>query len=235
MFNLSEGNDFMAFDLKITFVNDNYENNDKTKTKIYYDHQKLINLFEKLQLSIKLVPIVKTGTLNEIMDFNPKFVSVIYKSYGLEPMKDNYAEGVVVKPLHEVQYKYLDKKGIERYDRLIFKYKNPDFNETIKGAKNDNKLNAKKGMPVKINKFMDTFQNYLTIHRIENLVSKLNDDEKITGEMVYDDVMIDLKIDNASDSELISNEVIEENKRRSIGISTGFLHKNKFLPKKYNT
>jgi hypothetical protein len=58
----------------------------------------------------------------------------------------------------------------------MFKYKNPDFNESTMDTLSKNQLKA-----LKINDrnvYVELFETYMTMHRVENIKSKLNDDEK---------------------------------------------------------
>ena len=244
--NYCEGNDFMAYDLKITIPKNNIEiDNTKTLEKtdvinFYYDFSMLMNLFEKINTTIKLVPIIKIDTLEELMKLNPKFESHVYISYRLEKINNNFAEGYVIKLFQEsitnmdkdtksadTIVEYIEEDMEDERERLIFKYKNPDFGEMVKNIKSDK--NEKK--QAKINIFTNEFKNYLTSNRADNIISKLNDDEEITPEMLYDDILSDFKIDNENDEELITIEEINKNYKACSGMCKGFLCKNKYMSK----
>jgi hypothetical protein len=114
--NYLPSNEIMAYDLKITMNDNSY---------VYCDMQHLIELFKNPTLTLKLVPVIKIGTLDDIMSLNPKFITHVPNIFGLEHIEDNFAEGYVVKPMNEMLFQGND------LGRLVFKYKNPNFSEVV--------------------------------------------------------------------------------------------------------
>jgi len=197
--NYYSGHDFIAFDLKITCDNG---------IIYYYNHKDLIELLK--MTNIKISPIIKSGTLKEVLKLNPKFESQIYKFYDLNKLENNYAEGVVIKLFEENNV--FNK---EQENRIIFKYKNPDFSEMIAIVKTNKKENE----------FIENFKKYVTINRVNNINSKLLENELITCEMLYDDILIDLLKDILSYDDITVNKY----KKSCLGFCKGFLLKNKLI------
>lgn len=208
-------NDIMAYDLKLTFDDDSY---------IYYDMSKLIELFNVLQLSLRLVPIVKIGTLDEIMALNPKFITNVPKLFGLEELEDNFAEGYVVKPMNEMKFRD------DECSRLVFKYKNPSFSEVV--AEEETKP-VEKTMSIQ-QIYFEKLKVYVTENRFNNLVTKHVDDwlnATITKDielMLITKFTDDIKIDFIKDHELnedysLTNLIATE--KALNGFLTGFVKK----------
>lgn len=196
--NYCEDNDFMAFDIKVT---------KKDNTKYMCDYETMEQIFKSADVNIKLAPVVIKGNLTEIFNFDPKFESIIYKSYGLEKMENNFAEGLVVRLyknrfIHEPKYK----------GRPIFKYKNPQFAEKV----------ARKPIlyPVEKNEYVEKFQEYLTFPRVENIKSALSRES-----MLYEDILVDYRTDEPT----IEQSDVDQNYKKCYGMCKGFLYKNKFI------
>ena len=173
-------NDFMAYDLKITSL---------SKGSYYYDYDKLTDLFNNLE-SIKLVPTIMIGNINDILKINPaKFESKVYSYYNLDKIENNFAEGLVIKPVKEKVNKY--------GDRIIFKLKNPDFSEIQKIQANSK------------NNYISIIKKYITENRYNNVKSKISslDINVNLNELFYQDVLQDFIEDYSS---IISEKELEE-------------------------
>jgi len=56
----------------------------KNNKSYFVNYNALVQIFSPYGAIIKLTPVIMTGTLKEILDFNPKFESIIHTLYGLE-------------------------------------------------------------------------------------------------------------------------------------------------------
>lgn len=214
--NYLASNEILAYDLKVTMNDGSY---------LYVDMQHLIEIFQNPLLSIKLVPIIKTGTLEEIMQLNPKFITHVPNMYGLEEMVDNFAEGYVVKPLNEMKFK--DDDG----SRLIFKYKNPSFSEIVD---EEEKVPIKEKTLTFQQIYLEKLKIYVTENRFNNIVTKYVDDwlnAEITKDielLLISKMMDDIKVDCIKDHENDSNfnlEYLCASERAFVGFLTGFIKK----------
>ena len=77
----------------------------------------------------------------------------------------------------------------------------------------------------KENEFIENFKKYVTINRVNNINSKLLENELITCEMLYDDILIDLLKDILSYDDITVNKY----KKSCLGFCKGFLLKNKLI------
>lgn len=187
--NYHKENEFMAYDLKIN----------STCSSFYYDFDKLQILLKKT--NIKVVPVIFTGSLQECLKLNPSFVSQVYSYFGLEKIDDSklVSEGYVIHPLCE------SENSIQiRNKRLIFKFKSPKFSEvsepkekTPSDSKEKNKISG------------NLLKCYLTTNRYDNVISKLDENEKDKiNLLLYEDILTELKDSKTldeNDMKLISN------------------------------
>lgn len=219
--NYCDKNDFMAYDLKIV-------TSEKT---FYYDFDKLVFLL--VSTSIKLVPIIKKGTLDELLKLNPAFESVVYSYYDLPKLKDNYAEGYVVKSVKEMLMPPINVEcsggtvinsdatltvSDSSSERMIFKFKNPSFSEIAVVPENKANKQVKSEKP----KYIDILRTYVTQMRFDNVNSKLADNEKNKlHEMFYNDVMVDF----TRDVDNINEKDLELCKKQLNGLVASFLSK----------
>ena len=189
-------NEFMAYDLKINLLSQN-----GLKNYFYYDFEKMIELFDITKINMKLVPIIIIDEIDKIINLNPVFESKVYSHYNLDKIENNFAEGLVIKPLKEIKNKY--------GERIIFKYKNPAFME-VKKVNNINLLSNNKTPK---NKYIAIIKNYITENRYDNVKSKLSNselDEAIFNELFYKDVIQDFMDDYGNE---ISEKELEECKK----------------------
>lgn len=205
--NYHKENEFMAYDLKITLDNKTF----------YYDFNKLVELLKDSK--IKLVPVIFTGTLDEVLKLNPAFQSSVYSYFGLPKMKNEselVTEGYVVHPVTEMNYPSDSRKPNERF---IFKFKNPIFGEVLPIPQTNSETSI-----AKVN-YVDMLRRYLTINRYDNVISKLGDNEKSKiNEMLYKDVLTDFKTDVGEIDEA-SMKICEKQLK---GLVARFLNENKF-------
>ena len=184
-------NDFLAFDIKITLLNNSF----------YLDWDDFIDILSKT--NIKHVPIIKRGSLESLMTLNPKFESVVYKIYNLPELKQNYAEGYVIKSTNK---------------RFIFKYKNPMFAEV-----------SKKHVlyKTKSNGIGDVFKKYITINRYDNIISKKLCDKDFLIQEIIQEMINDIIIEYLDDNNNIECD-IEKIKKILDGMVSKFI-KNIYL------
>jgi Rnl2 family RNA ligase len=210
--NYIETNEIMAYDLKVTMDDDSY---------VYVDMQDLIELFENPTLSIKLVPIIKIGTFDEIMSLDTKFITHVPQMFGLEEIEGNYAEGYVIKPMNEMTFKDNEKS------RLIFKYKNSSFLEVGEQPTKP----AEKTMTFQ-QIYLEKLKVYVTENRFNNLVTKYVDDwlnADITRDielMLINKMTEDIKTDFVKDHETdedFSNDYLMATEKALNGFLTGFV------------
>jgi hypothetical protein len=179
----------------------------------------MIHLFKELNLSIKIVPIILCGTLEQILQLNPKFESVVYKEHGLEKMENNFAEGYVIHPSEE--------QVIETSSdtcRLIFKFKNPQFSEI---SHNATLAPSEKTLTFQQQCF-ELLKEYVVQNRFDNLYTKLNetDDKNKLIDMMFNDVVTDFREDHINSDDLICCEDnIVANTKALIGFIKGFVLK----------
>ena len=75
--------------------------------------------------------ILKRGSLQEMMSLNPEFTTLLPSALGLPPLKDNFAEGYVIRPVHD---SFVQSHSMRT--RVIIKKKHPKFQEfSSKGPK----------------------------------------------------------------------------------------------------
>lgn len=201
-------NDFMAFDLKM-IVN---------KKIFYLDFCDLIEIFNNLNLQIKLIPIINTGTLDELLSLNPKFESIVYQTYGLNKIENNFAEGFVIHPSKEL---------IQDNTRINFKFKNPSFSEVIIKQPKDKSITKTLTFAQEC---LESLKLYITDNRFDNIYSKLDDnelqDDKILIDMMINDIIVDYQADHNDSNDFIHcNDNIESNKQALRGNITGYIGK----------
>lgn len=209
-------NEILAYDMKITM---------EDKSFIYLDMEYLMKLFQNNLFSIKLVPIVKIGTFDEIIQLNPKFITHVPNIYGLEQISDNFAEGYVIKPMKEMIFQDDEKS------RFIFKYKNPNFSEIE--CKNKN-IEIKEKIMTNQQICFEKLKTYVTENRFNNIVTKYYDDWTNTNidsnmELLLINAMLnDIKTDYFKDcksDEKYDTNCFDSNEKQLNGYLTGFVKK----------
>lgn len=192
-----DDNEFMAFDIHVN-----------AKTNFYLDFK----IFESICIKSN-IPYIKPlmiASINNILqylvggksefeyfagiDFREGFITSIPKYFGLDNIPENIAEGIVIKPLHDV---YFENGG-----RVVFKIKNKKFVE-------------RHGKPIKsvavgvdvLQKLISLYPNYINNNRMQSAISKVGDnltnDYDIILEM-FRDVCADMENDYTDDFKLMS-------------------------------
>ena len=112
-------------------------------------------------------------TYEEAMDYKIGFITHLPAQFGLPPIKDNLAEGVVIKPMQNVVMETSKRQQV----RLIFKKKIDKFSERKPRGMPENN---KKGEEVKPFSGIDTsdllkYEMYplITEQRLTNAISKI--------------------------------------------------------------
>lgn len=160
--------DLIVFDLKVIDFNDEY----------FYVQQSELH---KFLLEIKVVPILAEGKFEELIKINPVFQTRVPLLYNLDEVKDNFAEGLVIRP------------NIPGTERNLIKIKNPKFDEIVR---------QKKVRPnTTISNMRNKIYAYCNENRFNNVMSKLGRDadiDTIKSTMV-DDIIKDFEIDLTTD------------------------------------
>lgn len=149
---------FYAFDILI--INDN--------TFYYLDFYKAIEIFKKSGI-MYCKPLAIFNKLNDALNYNYNFESTIYKKFKLPTIKNNKAEGVVIRSMT---------------DRYIVKLKISEFSET---KYSDNSISK--------NDIYKIAKTHITQNRFNNTVSKVGTDnyESIIN-LFINDILVELDI-----------------------------------------
>ena len=140
------------------------------------------------------------GTLDECLAYNPIFISTIGERLGYPRLENNYAEGVVIKPIKDIRF--------ANGERIIIKNKNPKFNEFEKSEK---KEKVQVELSDTCNKLVSVIGQYVTEARINNVVSHLGEIEmpKQMGLLIKEfsaDTLEEFTKDHPEYNDLSSNE-----------------------------
>jgi Rnl2 family RNA ligase len=216
-------NDFMAYDLRITVHMDKntekkeVDGNEVVSDNFFLSFSEIDEIIKNLALKIKLVPFIAKGTFNEMIELNPVFETRISIEYGLEPIPNNFAEGYVIKAEDE-----------QKYPRIIFKHKNPDFLEVAPAKKVPNVKNLSFQSLC-----LEEMKKYITKNRFSNVYTKFSDKDlgELTKEeqtqlemLMYNDIIVDFKDDHMDPDDLTCNEPnIIRNERPLKGMVKGFV------------
>jgi Rnl2 family RNA ligase len=161
--------DFIAFDI--------YTNS------AYIDYTEFMNVMKKTKMPY-LEPLF-IGNYDDAIKYNERFQTTIPELFNLPYIKDNFAEGVVIKPIEQ---RYILLKKHATPSRIILKKKRKEFLETNPTFTQEKKDKSKKHEII--------ITKYINENRLTNVMSKM---EKITREkyghligMMTNDVMKDL-------------------------------------------
>lgn len=106
---------------------------------------------------------IQIGTLDELLDFDVETLyTTIPEQLGLPRMENNFAEGIIIRPLTEMRTR--------RDNRIILKKKRSKYSEK-KTVKN-HMIKSKEPISEKVMKLINELESYITLPRLENLVSK---------------------------------------------------------------
>lgn len=176
--NYHPDNEFMAFDLKLTF---------DTGVSRYVPFMDLVewlfdaNFIARLSFEDRMrhAPIIKIGTLEELIKIDPLFYTYVPAAYGLEtehrektPL--DYAEGFVICGYSEDFY-----MGNER---VILKQKNHLYGEKVKEVKIKSAVN----LTDEQQDLLDKVCSYMNENRVRAVVSKSVYDQKSFGRLQGD-------------------------------------------------
>lgn len=130
----------------------------------YLSYGKLMQ-YVKLVPKMQILPIMRKGTLDELLKLEPDFTTTIPSLYDLPHIDDNFSEGYVLKPVNNIFF----PSG----ERVILKYKRYAFKEIQSGDK-------------KITVF-----NYLNENRLNAVLSKMTDTERENKDLVMQNLIED--------------------------------------------
>lgn len=158
------GNKFMAFDIVL------HETAGEDGTDVKHtvmDHDFVCESCEAF--GIPHVPVLFRGTFDECMKYPNEFQSKVPGIFGLPPLEDNIAEGVVLKP---AQPRFFWGGG-----RVMLKNKNAKWSEKSKkqrpnkDANRENNFEFTPSEPAQ--ELLDEILTYVTENRLRNVLSKM--------------------------------------------------------------
>lgn len=127
----------------------------------YVDYDICMDIFSKLD--ILYAKPLQRGKFKDVINYDPTFQTTIPHELNLPEIKNNIAEGVVIKPMHAL---YLPSGS-----RVIFKNKTDSFGEIKKKSNNPIVL---KDIPDEIIELMDEILRMITQNRLNNVISKID-------------------------------------------------------------
>jgi len=157
--------EFLVFDIRINFDSESW----------FISHDEINSLL--INLTMKVVPILHKGTFDQIIKLDPIFESTIYTMFNLAPVKNNMAEGYVLKT---------NQRHDCHYHRPIIKNKNGKTFGEVHSTEHEK---ANQELDLTKNKFIPEIIPYCTQQRFNNTISKIginNPIEKIRGIYVAD-------------------------------------------------
>lgn len=178
--------EFIAFDIALV----NYK-----KEKIYIDYEISIEAFKLARLLYAKELFI--GKFEDAINYEIKFQSTIPKIFNLPEIKNNIAEGIIIKPLKNI---IIDtKKGKNRaiIKRKIDKFKESDYNKAEKWTYSINNYDKNNN----INIILYEVNALVTYNRLNNAISKIgiptktniNEISKILLEEIKNDVKINIE------------------------------------------
>ena len=187
--------EFYAFDILVGYENGEFK---------YLGVDECNNLFETFGLFYNKE--LFRGTLDECLAYNPIFISTIGPRLGYPEIEDNFAEGVVIKPVTPLYF--------ANGERIIIKNKNPKFEEF---EKKDKKPKEPVVYSDDCTKCLNEIEPYCTEARLNNVISHIGEIEmpKQTGLLIKEyslDVIDEFTRDHPEYNNLSSNEQKAVNK-----------------------
>lgn len=169
------------------------------------DYNRYMNMAQVSELCEKHnIPhsrILHVGTLSELIELSPIFVTTIPGLFGLPDLENNMSEGYVFKPNNEI---------ITSGSRIIMKHKSPKFCERI-----DKKIHitipsyATEQHHDIINKIC----MYVNENRINNVLSKLDDVEQMLSKKLIGLIVQDVVKDAIKDLDDVELEFYKKEKK----------------------
>jgi Rnl2 family RNA ligase len=195
-------NDFIVFDILIN-------------NTLFIKYDSISDFICKCSV-LKCVPVIYRGKYSELIKLDPIFQSQIYKLHGLPEIKNNFAEGYVIKLNrdHDATTKKMviitaegqSKEIIIPNHRGVVKLKHPNFSEVHTGQKPKIDTNNKKT----IDKHVEMVFPYLTKNRFDGVISKLGNNaikHKKIGYFVTDAMKDFIEtIEDVDTKEIINNK-----------------------------
>lgn len=181
--------EFYAFDILVSYENGGSK---------YLGVDECNNLFETFGLFYNKE--LFRGTLDECLAYDPIFISTIGERLGYPRLENNFAEGVVIKPIEDIRF--------ANGERIIIKNKNPKFNEF---EKSDKKEKVQVEHSDTCNELVSVISQYVTEARVNNVVSHLGELEmpKQMGLLIKEfsaDTLEEFTKDHPEYNDLSSNE-----------------------------
>lgn len=190
--------EFCAFDIA-------FETNQNKK---YLDYQEAIQLFEKYQ--ILFVKPLLIGKLNEVLAFDIRIDSTLPKELGFPSLDKNLIEGIVIKPIKE-----LDNAIFPH--RPILKIKNPKFeeNQVFHQAQKWKFSSKIYSNTEELYFLVKEIRNYVTSNRLASAISKigkldLNNTDRLKE--IEDELLRDTLEDFDENNSAILEELSESQK-----------------------
>ena len=147
-------NDFIVFDIKVD--------------GIILDHDMVVMICNKFDF--RHVPVLARGKFSDLIGMEVKFHDPLAGILGLPEIKENYAEGWVVKPV--------TPKFFGNGERIILKGKNPDLIENT-GRKVGKPHKPIYNLTDDANRLLNIISGYINENRLRNVISH-GDIETIT-------------------------------------------------------
>jgi len=151
--------EFMIYDIRINV-------NEKN---MYLNYNDLIEIVCKTNL--KFIPILFQGTFEDTLNYDVNFITIIPRLFGLPNMDNNFAEGIIIKPLLPI---------IINEHNIIIKKKNEKFSEL---KNNTNKI---KSIDEFINRVIENDVLKMRINSIKSKYNEIMDKKKVTILIVED-------------------------------------------------
>lgn len=145
-------NDFYVFDVYIM--------NKERDLNSYYLPHNVVGLLCEAE-GFLYAKSIFTGTFDECLKFDNRFITTIPAIFDLPPIENNYAEGVVIKPNDPLYF----KNG----DRVILKNKIEEFAEITKIPK------EKEPLLPEVTSAIGRLSDYITESRYYSVISKLGE------------------------------------------------------------
>jgi Rnl2 family RNA ligase len=175
-------------------------------------------------------PIVR-GTFNEVYSFDvEKFTTRVPISLGLPEIPENYAEGIVLKPVVHTR--------TAKNDRVILKKKHSAFREKVEGVapnpkgKKKNPTKPIEELPDTVTKLSAEIIRFINVNRLRGLVSKMGRPEsgsKAFNEFVAafaKDILDDFRKEHGVEFETLEKPMQKKITSYMNGVMTRFLRDN---------
>ena len=139
---------------------------------IILDYDQVIAWCQKCNLPF--CPILHGGSLADLLELNPVFISTVATVTGFEDADTNFAEGYVLKPV--------EARFTSGGARVILKHKNPTFSESniiVDEKKNNIVVSTQLMDHTALYRLADRWiALHLTLARLDNVLSQLTDEQK---------------------------------------------------------